>query len=166
MSRGQLRLIGKKKKPTLRTSLWHSGDETASPCLNQLQSALHSRQHGHNRSARCRVGSGRLSENEGRGEQRAEPRRDARLRGRAGWSSAASGGRLRGCHDEIQPPFKARITPELISSSYAAADGPLVVGTLEVGFLLLFQSLSHPSISILLTDLSPARPRVASCSGL
>lgn len=102
-------------------------------------------------------------------EQRAEPRgagRDAWLRGCVSRSSAASDGRLRGCHDEIQPPFKARITPELISSSYAAVDSPLVVGTLEVGFLILFQSLSHPSVSILLTDLFPARPCVAPCSGL
>lgn len=167
MSRGQLRLIGKKKS-TLRTSLWHAGDVTASPRPKSAPNRVTftSAWPQPERSLRRRGWS--AVRKGGSEEQRGEPRRaggDARLSGRAGWSSAASGGRLRGCHDEVQPPFKARITAELISSSYAAADSPLVVGTLEVGFLLLFQSLSHPSISILLADLSPTRPCVASCSG-
>lgn len=140
---------------------------TASPCVNQLPPRC-----GHVSMAtrqRCGAGSVPLSEKRRLEGQRAEPGGaggDARLRGRASWSSAASDGRLGGCHGETQPPFKARIAPELRSSSYAAAGGPLGVGTLEVGFLLLFQSLSHPSVSILLTGFSPARPCGAPCSGL
>lgn len=136
MSRGQLRLIGGKKS-TLRASLWHAGDVTASrrpesaPNRVAFTSAWPRPERSLWRRGWSAVRKG------GSGEQRGDPGRaggDARLSGRAGWSWAASGGRLRGCHDEIQPPFKARITPELISSSYAAADSPLVVGTLASCF--------------------------------
>lgn len=123
-SRGQLCLVGgKKRKSPLRTSLWHAGDMTASPCVNQLLLRyIHVSMATLQRRLCLAVRKRR------REEQRAEPAgagRDARLRGRASWSSATSEGRLRGCHDEIQPPFKARTAAELISSSYAAVDGPV-----------------------------------------
>lgn len=127
---------------------------------------MRSRQHGRNRSARCRVGPGRMSGNEGRGS------RERSLGRMLGSGDAQAGARQRAADDSVAVTVKysPHSRPESRHSSYPAATrqraAPLAVGTLEVGFLLLLQSLSHPSISILLADLSPARPRVASCSGL
>lgn len=82
-----------------------------------------------------------------------------------------------GYQDKIQPPIKAKHTLSrvLLSSSRVrqqlnSSRQPLAVGTLEFHFLLLFQSLSHPSFAvvcsslvILLTDLSSACPCLLSC---
>lgn len=87
-------------------------------------------------------------------------------------SSVTWDGWLCGCQDKIQPPFKAKhtLSPVLRSSS---STRPLAVGTLEFHFLLLFQSLSHPSFAvvcssvvILFTDLSAACPCLMSLCGL
>lgn len=82
--------------------------------------------------------------------------------------------RAMGDSEAVTVKNSLHLRPEARRSSYPAATQqqqqqtgpppthPLVAGTSEVGFLLLFQSLSHPSVRVLLPDLCPARP----CSGL
>lgn len=169
VSRVQLCLKGEKKEQLLLgTSLWHAWicHRASVPSPESTDAhrklLLHSRQHGRAWGGRCEwnkkqnlIGMVSLpwwSEVA------------AQLRVCEDCSSATWDGWLCGCQDKIQPPFKAKRTasPVLLSSS---SRRHLTVGTLEFHFLLLFQSLSHPPLTvvcspvvILLTDLSSACP--------
>lgn len=107
-----------------------------------------------------------------RGEGSRERRSLPGLAEMLGSGDVRAGARQRARDDSVAVTMKysLHLRPQRQQSSYPAATqqqtAPFVVGTLEVGFLLLFQSLSHPSVSILLTDLSPACPCVAPCSAL